>query len=69
MSELTITVNGEARVVAESELVRVLEELGYAGRSGIAVAVNDSVVPRSEWGETRLKSGDRIEIVVAVQGG
>jgi len=36
---------------------------------GIAVAVNDAVVPRSAWASTAVLPGDRVEIVGAVQGG
>ena len=36
---------------------------------GIAVAVNQEVVPRREWASTPLRPGDRIEIITAVQGG
>ncbi|MFE5310703.1 sulfur carrier protein ThiS [Isoptericola sp. NPDC056573] len=36
---------------------------------GIAVAVNDAVVPRGLWAGTRIAPGDRVEIVTAVQGG
>ena len=44
--------------------LNVSAELG-----GIAVAVNAEVVPKSEWTTTRLKSGDEIEVIHAVQGG
>ena len=37
--------------------------------SGIAVAVNDEVVPRSRWPSRRLQERDRVEILTAVQGG
>jgi sulfur carrier protein len=37
--------------------------------AGVAVAVNDAVVARSRWGETRLARGDRVEVIHAVQGG
>ncbi|MEL7975618.1 sulfur carrier protein ThiS [Isoptericola sp. F-RaC21] len=37
--------------------------------AGIAVAVNDAVVPRGLWAGTRIAPGDRVEIVTAVQGG
>ncbi|ROS78995.1 sulfur carrier protein ThiS [Cellulomonas sp. PhB143] len=36
---------------------------------GVAVAVNDAVVPHGEWRTTLLVDGDRLEIVTAVQGG
>jgi sulfur carrier protein len=36
---------------------------------GIAIAVNDAVVSRSQWQTHKLQKGDHIEIVRAVQGG
>lgn len=35
----------------------------------IAVAINDSVVPKANWDTTVLKDGSRIIIIKAVQGG
>ncbi len=40
-----------------------------APERGIAVAKNDRVVRRSSFGEERVQSGDRIEIIKAVAGG
>lgn len=37
--------------------------------SGIAAALNDQVIPRSQWEQTPVLDGSRIEIVTAVQGG
>jgi sulfur carrier protein len=36
---------------------------------GIAVAVNDNVIRKTEWREYIIREGDRIEIVHARQGG
>lgn len=36
---------------------------------GIAVALDDTVVPRSRWSRTGLSPGQKLEIVTAVQGG
>lgn len=36
---------------------------------GVAVAVNGTVVPRSQHADTELAAGSRVEIVTAVQGG
>lgn len=38
-------------------------------RRGIAIAVNDKVIRRSDWGAERIAEGDRIEIITALQGG
>ena len=37
--------------------------------SGVAAAVNGDVVPRGSWAATRLRDGDQVEVVTAVQGG
>ena len=39
------------------------------GPSGIAVALNGAVVPRSAWGATGLADDDRVEVLSAAQGG
>ncbi|GAA1974008.1 hypothetical protein GCM10009718_07460 [Isoptericola halotolerans] len=36
---------------------------------GLAVAIDDAVVPRGTWESVVVRAGDRIEIVAAVQGG
>lgn len=68
---MRIVVNGSPRDVADDATVGALVvALGRdtEGR-GVAVAVNDEVVPRDRWDGQRLSEGDRVEIVGAVQGG
>ncbi|MBO0608299.1 sulfur carrier protein ThiS [Myceligenerans salitolerans] len=36
---------------------------------GVAVAVDDAVVPRGAWDRTEIRPGMRVEVVTAVQGG
>jgi sulfur carrier protein len=65
---ITITVNDETIEVAELTTVAgLLETRGFPDK-GIAVALDWSVLPRSEWDRT-LDDGARIEVVTAVQGG
>ncbi|MBW8803286.1 MAG: sulfur carrier protein ThiS [Catenulisporales bacterium] len=74
MSTMHLYVNGEAaQTDADStvaDLVTSLVEAARDGqRGGIAVAVNETVVPRAAWDATKLAPGDRVEILTAVQGG
>jgi sulfur carrier protein len=63
------TVNGEVREVpAGATLASLLQELG-APTNGIAVAKNECVVRRTDYGAHELVDGDRIEIIKAVAGG
>ena len=71
---LSIEVNGEAISIASDTTVQQIvadrspASAGRPGR-GVAVAVNGEVVPRSLWAETRLRPGDRVELLNAVGGG
>jgi len=65
-----VRLNGQDEVVAAATLAALLEEKAVdVAQRGIAVAVNGEVVPRAAWADTPLRSGDRIEIVRARQGG
>lgn len=67
---LAVTLNGEAVTISHQQLTEALCEIGYdPEQQGIAVAINMSVVPRSEWADARIADGDRIDIVGAKQGG
>ena len=69
-STLRVTLNGDDVSLTQAALTDALCELGYdPEQPGIAVAVNMSVVPRSEWDSTTVTEGDRIDIVGARQGG
>jgi sulfur carrier protein len=67
MSE--ISVNGEARSLTSGTTVRDVVTSLTANPDGCAVAVNDAVVPRSDWPARAIEPGDRIEVLTAVQGG
>jgi sulfur carrier protein len=65
---MKVTVNDEAVEVDERTTVAaLLETLGFPEK-GIAVAVDWSVLPRSEW-DSGLSDGARVDVVTAVQGG
>lgn len=65
-----IHLNGKPYEGAPERLMDLLALEGIAPEvRGVAVALNDAVVPRSSWAETKLSDGDRIEIVKIMQGG
>ncbi|QMU73703.1 sulfur carrier protein ThiS [Streptacidiphilus sp. P02-A3a] len=68
-TSLSIRVNGEVRAVpAGTTLDQVVAGLS-AAPTGVAAAVNETVVPRGAWAATELAADDRVEILTAVQGG
>jgi sulfur carrier protein len=65
---MRVRVNGEDREIAAGSVQALLRELDYEG-THFAIAVNYDVVPKSQWAERRLSSGDEIEIITPRQGG
>jgi len=66
---VSVTVNGTPRQVARSATIADLVAALSTAGSGIAVAVNEEVVPRGGWRARKLHERDRVEILTAVQGG
>ncbi|MFO7940510.1 MAG: sulfur carrier protein ThiS [Bacteroidales bacterium] len=54
---------------AASSLDNVLNVLSIHEHSGIAMAVNEVVVPKSQWAQHVLTENDKVLIIRAAQGG
>ncbi len=66
---MRLIVNGTEKFIESSaNLIQLLKELEIDG-SHIAVALNLQVIPRSNYENTSIKDGDKVEIVHAVGGG
>ncbi|MFO7869410.1 MAG: sulfur carrier protein ThiS [Bacteroidales bacterium] len=67
---MTIYFNEEKMSVeVETTLFSVLEETKFSDKQGVAVAVNNNVVPRAEWQNFVLTEGANILVIQAAQGG
>ena len=67
---MTIWVNQEAQEYpAPLSLDKLLQQLGKADKTGIAVAVNNQVISKSSWVDTTIQNQDKITIITATQGG
>lgn len=66
---LTVLVNGERRLIAPGTALDALVRTLATSPSGVAAALNETVVPRARWTTTALAEGDRVEVLTAVQGG
>lgn len=64
-------VNGTATELRPALTVaELLVDLGHDPRGrGIAVALNGEVLPKAVWGATPVRENDRVEVLVATQGG
>ncbi|MCX2967632.1 sulfur carrier protein ThiS [Streptomyces sp. TRM70308] len=66
---MNIRVNGERREAPDGLTLDGLVATLTSAPSGVAAAVNETVVPRGRWALTPLGEGDRVEVLTAVQGG
>jgi thiazole synthase len=68
---MKIVLNGEPRELSDGATLAdaVRESAAPEGGRGVAVALDGEVVPRAEWGTTRLGEGGSVEVLAAIQGG
>ena len=66
---MNISLNGEPREFAPGTALDTVVRTLTPAPSGVAAALNETVVPRAQWPSTSLSEGDRVEVLTAVQGG
>jgi len=52
-----------------SALAALMKQLSLEQKSGIAIAVNEKVIPKKQWQELVLSENDQVIIIEAAQGG
>ncbi len=67
---MTIVVNQQPQQFNQAlTLQTLLQQLDKAQQLGIAVAVNNTVVSKSQWANHQLQDQDHVTIITATQGG
>ena len=60
--------NGDRVTLDVERLAEALERLGYTERR-VVVAVNETFVAKEEWPSYRVRAGDRLDVLSAIEGG
>ncbi len=66
---MEITVNNKIKIINNDSLISLLNELLGDKTKGIAIAINENIVAKSNWQSTQIKANDAILIIKATQGG
>ncbi|MFC5048008.1 sulfur carrier protein ThiS [Aquimarina hainanensis] len=66
---MTINVNNQQQKIEENSSVQTLLQLLQLSSQGIAVAINNTIVPKTDWETLLFKEGDNVIIIQATQGG
>ena len=64
-----IKVNNENQEISENTSIEQLVEQLKISTNGIAIAINNTVVKKSEWNSTIINNNDDILIIKSTQGG
>ena len=67
--KMKILVNDEEVQFSGESLADLLKNHGFIESHGIAVAVNEKVIPGGEWGSCVLNQGDSVLVITPAQGG
>ena len=65
---MKVTVNNQIVETLAENLQQLTEQLTLPA-AGVAVAVNNRMIPRTEWAQQLIHEGDSIVIIKAVCGG
>ena len=66
---MNLTVNSEPKQFSGKNISELVQSLNLANTNGAALAVNEKVVPKTEWERFELKDNDKVLIIKATQGG
>ena len=66
---MNLTINSQPKQFSGKNISELVQTLNMSSTNGIAFAVNEKVVPKSEWGKFELKDNDKILLIKATQGG
>lgn len=67
---MEITVNQKNYQLNDTcSVEQMLAEVLKIPVQGIAVAINQTIIPKTDWPGRQLQSGDRITVIKATQGG
>lgn len=66
---MKILLNDDELQFSGNTLADLLVEKSLNENSGIAAAVNETVISKNEWSSFRLKEGDSVLIITPAQGG
>ncbi len=66
---MTVRINNQSKEISEnSSVANLLQQLSQP-ENGIAVAINQQIINKTDWVSKTINNGDDILIIQATQGG
>ncbi len=61
--------NSPRHLNAQASLIDLLDAVNIISLNGVALAVNNNVIPKTEWSNYILSAEDKVTLIKATQGG
>ena len=61
--------NKQQELPAQARIQDALDTLNIPSVKGIAIAINNNVIPKAEWETYTLSENDKVTLIKATQGG
>ena len=68
-NRMKLLVNSKQKDFSGKNLSELVQSLQMSSTNGIALAVNEKVIPKTKWDQFQLNDNDKILIIKATQGG
>ncbi len=67
---MEITINNQNYQLRETcSVEQLLSDMQVPNTRGIAIAVNQQIIPKSDWNTHTIQHGDQLTLIKATQGG
>lgn len=66
---MEIIVNGIPKEILENTILKELVDSILNDTKGVAIAINDAVIPKAQWSDLKLNQNDKVLFIKATQGG
>jgi sulfur carrier protein len=67
---MNIRLNNQEIALKENvSLEQLFRQLNIKAATGVAVAVNESIIPKKDWASHSVNENDKILVITATQGG
>lgn len=66
---MKLFVNNKETQLPENATIQALADQLQLPEKGVAIAVNNQMIPRNEWNNSALKENDQVTIIKAACGG
>ncbi|MFK8037393.1 MAG: sulfur carrier protein ThiS [Crocinitomicaceae bacterium] len=66
---IEVSINSQNKTIAKNTSLEELLAIINQSKNGIAIAINNQVVPKNDWPNFHLNANDKLLIIKATQGG